>query len=64
MRRELVPINVEVDRKTDAILREWAEASDRSKRSLARVILNRRAARWQKKRRDDDFRQAPSMEQT
>lgn len=52
MSREMVNIRVEVDRKTDAILREWAKREERSKRSLARVILRRRASWWQEKRQE------------
>lgn len=50
MARDTVNIRVEVDRKTDAILREWAKRDERSKRSLVRVIVRKRANWWQEKK--------------
>jgi hypothetical protein len=48
MTQDTVSIRVEVDRKTDAILREWARMDERSKRALVRVIVRRRACWWRK----------------
>ncbi len=50
MARRGINIRVEVDHQTDAVLRNWAREAERSKRSLARVILRRMAARWNRKR--------------
>ncbi len=50
MSQKGIHISVEVDRKTDAILRDWAREAERSKRSLARVVLRRMAAKWNNKR--------------
>lgn len=50
MARDEIGLCIKVDRQTDAILREWAKRSERSKRSLAKMIVRRRARRWQERK--------------
>lgn len=41
MASQIVPVNVDLDRQTDAVLRKWAKREDRSKRRQIAVVMRK-----------------------
>jgi Arc/MetJ family transcription regulator len=51
MARNGINIRIELDHKTDALLREWVKAADeKSKRHFVRKLVRRRVKAWAEKR--------------